>query len=143
MPSPKPSELKKTLTAAGLEIFRVQGSRIQLADRVRDNLIMDSGVCVVIRDDGLSVRFVTKAQAADFPTENESQLFERARSQADSAVQKGYRETETAIVPIKDPGGGTGTLDTWYEVAFERKVAEGDLVAELRYALGLEKTASA
>src|SRR5262249_41968999 len=44
MPSVTPSELKKQLIAAGLEIFRVQGNRVHLADRVRENLIMDGGV---------------------------------------------------------------------------------------------------
>jgi len=46
MPVPTPAELKKALTAEGFEIYRTTGDRILLADRVRDNLIMDSGVSV-------------------------------------------------------------------------------------------------
>jgi hypothetical protein len=33
-------------------------------------------------------------------------------------------------------------LDTWYEVAYEKVVAEEDLIDELKYALGVEKAAS-
>ena len=46
-----------------------------------------------------------------------------------------------AAVPVRDPGDASSTLDTWYEVAFERAVADEDeLEQELRYALSLEKT---
>jgi hypothetical protein len=46
-------------------------------------------------------------------------------------------------VPVRDPGDASKTLDTWYEVAFERAVADEDeLMQELAYALALEKTAS-
>ena len=48
-----------------------------------------------------------------------------------------------AEVPVRDPGDATATLDTWYEVAFERAVAsEDELEHELRYVLALEKTAA-
>ncbi len=68
MPSPSPSELKKQLILAGFEIFRVQGNRIHLADRVRENLIMDGGVAAVVAEQ-LAVRFVVKAQSSQFPGE--------------------------------------------------------------------------
>jgi hypothetical protein len=139
MPSPTPTELKKQLIAAGLEIFRVQGSRVHLADRVRENLIMDAGVCAVAADP-LAVRFVVRAQGSHFPGETPEQLFGRARQMGAKTLDEGYREVETAIVPIKDPGGGPGTLDTWYEVIFEKAVTAQTLVEELRYALGVEKS---
>jgi hypothetical protein len=141
MPSPTPSELKRQLIAAGLEIFRVQATRVHLADRVRENLIMDSGVCAVASDP-LAVRFVVKAQASHFPGETAEQLFGRARSVGEGSTAVGYREVETAVIDINDPGGGPTTLDTWYEVAYEKIVDPGSLVDELRYALGVEKTAS-
>jgi hypothetical protein len=141
MPSPTPLELKKQLIAAGLEIFRVQGNRVHLADRVRENLIMDGGVCA-IAGEPLTVRLVVRAQASLFPGESVDQLFGRARSVATASAGLGYGEVETTVVSIADPGGGPSTLETWYEVAFEKVVEPGELVAELRYALGLEKTAS-
>jgi hypothetical protein len=141
VPSPTPNELKKQLIAAGLEIFRVQGSRVHLADRVRENLIMDSGVSTFAGDPPV-VRIVVRAQASHFPGETPDQLFVRARKVAESSTPRGYAEVESAVVPIRDPGGGPGTLDTWYEVSFERSVSKDELIDELRYALGVEKSAS-
>jgi hypothetical protein len=138
MPSPTPSELKKQLIALGFEIFRVQGNRVHLADRVRENLIMDGGVAAVASDP-LTVRLVVRAQASHFPGDTPDQLFGRARSLAAASEARGYREVETTVVPVRDPGGGPTTLDTWYEVAYEKTVTEEELVAELRYALGVEK----
>ncbi|HEX3595655.1 MAG TPA: hypothetical protein VHU80_11145, partial [Polyangiaceae bacterium] len=136
-----PSELKKQLIAAGLEIFRVQGNRIHLADRVRENLIMDGGVAAVVGEP-LAVRFVVRAQSSQFPGESPDQLFGRARDAAAASTPRGYREVETSVVNINDPGGGPNTLDTWYEVAYEKPVDPNDLLDELRYALGVEKSAS-
>lgn len=36
--------IRKELAAAGLEVFRSKGDEIALAERPRENLIMDSGV---------------------------------------------------------------------------------------------------
>jgi hypothetical protein len=140
--SPTPNELKKQLTHAGLEVFRVQGSRVCLADRVRENLIMDSGVSAVVGDP-LVVRFVVRAQASHFPGHSQENLFGLARKLAAPSQARGYKEVETAVVPIKDPGGGPATLDTWYEVAFELEVDAARLIDELKYALGVEKSANA
>lgn len=141
MTSPSPNDLKKRLIASGLEIFRVQAALIHLADRVRDNLIMDSGVAAVVANPP-AVRLVFRAQSTHFPGEGAEALFGRARLLALETQRRGYTEVGTTIVPIKDPGGGPSTLDTWYEVAYERAVEEKDLIDELRYALGVEKTAS-
>jgi hypothetical protein len=141
MPVPTPIELKKQLIAAGFEIFRVQGTRVHLAERVRENLIMDGGVAAVAGET-LAVRLIVRAQASHFPGETPDQLFMHARALAAPSTANGYREVDTKVVIINDPGGSTTTLDTWYEISFEKPVAEGDLVAELRYALGVEKATS-
>jgi hypothetical protein len=143
MPIPTIAELKKELLAGGFELYRTLGSRILIADRVRENLIMDSGVAVVVSD-ALSVRFVVRAQTGDFPGEGEEELFQRARRVADKGLLRGYAEVETAVVPIPDPGDRTRTLDTWYEVAFEKRVDDvAQAIDELRWALGLNKAAVA
>jgi hypothetical protein len=138
--TPTPAELKKTLVARGFEVYRTLGDQVVLADRVRDNLIMDSGVAA--RPGAvLSVRFVVRAQASDFPAAVADELYDRARACAAEALGRGYSEVGVAEVPVRDPGDASSTLDTWYEVAFERAVAsEDELDSELRYALGLEKT---
>lgn len=141
MPHPTPSELKKTLQARGFEIYRTTADEVVLAERVRDNLLMDSAVAVRAGEQ-LAIRLVIRAQAADFQGESPDKLFGRARKMADSALQRGFRETGTKVVPIHDPGDRSRTLDTWYEVWFERPVNDlAELDGELRAALALEKSA--
>lgn len=136
------SELKKALIARGFEIYRTLGERIQLADRVRDNLIMDSGVAAIVGAE-LSVRVVVRAQASDFGNETAEQLFERARALGQSTLADGFVEEAANVVPIPDPGDRSRTLDTWYEVSFQKAVSNlEELCEELRSALRLEKTAS-
>ena len=141
MASPTQSELKKQLIAAGLEIFRTQGQRIHLADRVRENLIMDSGVAAVAADPP-GVRLVVRVSSTHFPTETPAQLFSRARQLGQRAESLGYQEVDTAVVHVRDPGGSEATLDTLYEVSYEKSVPLEDLIAELRAALLVEKTSA-
>lgn len=142
MPHPTPSELKKTLQARGFEIYRTTADELVLAERVRDNLMMDSAVAARFSGGQLAVRLVIRAQSADFPGESPDGLFGRARKLAESAILRGFRETGTKVVPIRDPGDRTRTLDTWYEVWFEHPVSdEAELESELRIALSLEKSA--
>jgi hypothetical protein len=139
---PTPSELKKTLIAQGFEIYRTSPDQVSLADRVRDNLLMDAGVGVRVQE--LSVRVVFKAQASDFPGEDAEALFQRVRELAKSAEARGYREVSSNAVPVRDPGDRSRTLDTWYEITFERKLeSDAELAGELRLALALEKTVAA
>ncbi len=143
MPLPSPSELKKILISEGFEVYRTLGARIVIADRVRDNLIMDSGVSAVIGEQGLAVRVVMRSQSHDFPGESDQDLFARATRIAGPALDRGYAELERTVVPIHDPGDRSRTLDTWYEVSFERAVAEvGELFTELRFAIQMDKTAA-
>lgn len=142
MPPPSPAALKNALISQGFEIYRTLGTRIVLADRVRDNLIMDSGVAAVV-DADQAVRLTVRVQKSDFPAESDEQLYDRARRQADQAVTRGYREVERVAVPVCDPGDKTRTLDVWYEVSFQKAVDDQQgLFDELRYALALEKTPS-
>jgi hypothetical protein len=142
MPGPSTIDLKKALIAEGFEIYRTHGTAVLLADRVRDNLIMDSAVAAVTGE-ALKARFSTRAQRNDFPGETEEQLFQRARDQASAALERGYREVQTTVVPIVDPSDKARTLDTWFEVGFEKGVVDvPELVAELKFALSLDKTAT-
>jgi hypothetical protein len=137
-----PSELKKLLLAEGFEVYRTQSDQIVLADRVRDNLIMDSGVAARLGDVPC-VRFTVRAQGSDFPTDSAEQILDRARKLAGDPVARGYREVAANSVAVQDPGDSSQTLDVWHEVAYEKSLADAvELIAELRYAISLEKTAS-
>jgi hypothetical protein len=143
MSPPTPSELKKLLLAEGFEVYRTLSDQIVLADRVRDNLIMDSGVAARLGDVPC-VRFVVRAQRGDFPNDSPAAVFDRAREMAHDARGRGYREVSAISVEVRDPGDDSQTLDVWHEVAFEKPLAnDSELIAELRYALSIEKTAPA
>jgi len=140
MPS-NPQTLKKSLVADGFEVYRTSPSLIILADRVRDNLLMDSGVAVV-HGDPLVVRITLRSRAAEFPGDGEQALYERARALAEPMKARGYAEVGYEAVPVTDPGDPSRTIDTWCEVTYERRLGEeAELHPELRFALSLAKTA--
>ena len=136
------TEVKKALVSSGFELYRARGNEVSVADRVRDNLIMESGVSVVCDESTLAVRMVVRAQRSDFPGDSVPALFERARSLASAAEQRGFREVSTLTRTVQDPVDPSRTLDTWYEVAFEKTATElAAAMTEVRFALGMEKTA--
>src|SRR5690606_10767504 len=56
---PTSSEIKRALREAGIEIYRTRGSIVHIAERVRENLIMDAGVRI---DESLRVTFYVRAE---------------------------------------------------------------------------------
>lgn len=141
MASAELPQLKKLLIAEGFEIYRTVPGAILLADRVRENLIMDSNVRAEY--DPLAVRFVTRAQRSAFGGVSDEQLFESARFLGAEALHVGYSEVEARSVEILDPGDKSRVIDVWHEVAYRKPVGDiSELLRELHYALAVEKTAS-
>ena len=136
-----PSTLKKALVSEGFEIYRTAPNLVTLADRVRDNLLMDSGVSVVAGET-LAVRVVFRAQASNFPGEAADGLFARARALGAELASRGYTEVNAEAVPVSDPGDRTRTIDTCYEVSYSLAVPEdAALYRELRFVLGVTRNA--
>ena len=133
------SDIAQALKAAGLEIYRAVGDEVQLAERVRENLIMDAYVRVRSR----TVSFVARAQQRDFPEESSEALFNRARRLGASAVARGYNEAANYVTELPDPNDPDRTLDSWYEVEFAKPVEDIDrAIAEVRFALAQVRRAS-
>ena len=138
---PTPSEIKKALVKAGFEVYQTRGHVVHVAQRVRENRIMASGVR--IESATAAVVFGVRAHQNDFPGDGADALFDRARRLASGAIERGYAELETLVTPVADPGGGDRVLDTWCEVFFRKACGEVDAaLEELRFALALEKTVS-
>src|SRR5258706_5233270 len=136
-----PPQLKKALVSAGFQVFRTLGDEIVLAERVRENLIMDSGVRVRVGEP-LQVRVIFKAQRGNFPGEDDSHLFERARKLAESARSKGFAEVGHTVSPVLDPTDAERTLDTFFEVMLEKSVPSLEVaLEEVKFVFSLERSA--
>jgi hypothetical protein len=134
-----PSEIKKALSLAGFETYLTRGDVVHVADRVRENLIMDSGIRLYAAE--VKIEFVVRALRDDFPGESEEALFNRARLLAEEAVRRGYREIGARVTVISDPGGGERSLASFCEVSFEKIVGDMALAMdEVRFALSIEKS---
>jgi hypothetical protein len=134
--------MKKALAQAGFLVFRTQGDDVILAERVRENLIMDSGVRLR-SGSPLVVRVILRAQRGDFPSDSDVDLFERVNRLAEPARTNGFTEVERHVAPVADPGDPTRVLDTFYEITLSRDAEDLEHALDgLRVAMGLEKTVS-
>jgi len=143
MPAYTPQQLKKALVSAGFQVFRTLGEEIVLAERVRENLIMDSGVRLRAGEP-LEVRIIFRAQRGQFPGEDDDHLFARARSLTTPAADNGFAEISSTAAPILDPSDAEHTLDTFFEVVLSKKAETLDHAMEtLQFALSLERNCEA
>jgi hypothetical protein len=134
-----PVELKQALRSRGFEVYRIHGARVVLAERVRENLILDSGVSGSM-DGSMIVRFVVRARAGQFPGQGPAELLARARDIARPGLAEGFIEVEQREEPIWSPAEPSQKLDVTYEVAFEKTAAsEQDFWDLLRFALTLRR----
>ncbi len=134
--------LKKALITAGFEIYRYEGSEIQLAERVRLH-IMDSGVRVRAGS-ALVVEFTARSQKSDFPHAAPDDLFDRVRATVGGpAHAHGFSEKAFVTVEVKDPVNEKRVLDVWHEVTYAKSAENLEsIVDEVRWALGVEKYVS-
>lgn len=134
--------LKKALQAEGLEIYRTRENEVVLAERVRENLILDSGVRVRAGTPP-EVFVVFRAERHDFPGEADNAVFDHAALLGGAAAKEGFAELARNAVPMTDPGDPERVLDTFYEVTFRAAADDYDGAVRLaRFALGLERTAT-
>jgi hypothetical protein len=134
------SLIKRALKEAGFEVYGTQGDTVAVAERVRENLIMDSGIRV--GGSRLAVSFYVRTEQRDFPAEEDDALFARARKLGAAAIARGYEEQRAFVTRLPDPGDAERTLDNWYQVQFEKRVDDVELaIEEVRFAFGLQKTA--
>ena len=131
--------LKQAVLDAGLEIYRVNGSEIRIAERVRMHL-MDSGVAVSLISQAL-VTLTVRSQRSDFPAVPAEQLFERVRdSVGPTASARGFREVRAETRDITDPVDDSHVLDVWHELTFAKDGPSLDaIIDDVRWALRVPK----
>lgn len=161
MPNFTPQQLKRALVEAGFTVFRTLPEEVVVAERVRENLIMDSGVRLRsaasatppsppsssppssppgAAGTGLEVRVVLRLQRSNFPGEDDAKLFERVRALAAPALAEGFREVAHQTSQVADPGDSTRTLDTFYEVVVARDADGLEAALEaVRFAFKLDR----
>jgi len=136
-----PQEIKKVITGGGLEVYRTTGHEVIVADRVRDNLILDSGVRVRPNGSELEVRLIMGLRRGQYPNETDDQLFGRLRELASPALAQGFREVHAGFAAVNDPADAKKTLDTFFEVILAKATTTAEMLEEVRFAMGIAKTA--
>lgn len=120
------SELKKKLVASGFEIYRTLPDGVALVERVRENLILDSGVRLAIVPTGFKIKVIFRAEGRGFPGESEEHTLERARALSNQATECGFWAVAQSVAPQMDPSHPEVELDRFYEVSCEREVHDFD-----------------
>ncbi|MCA9624342.1 MAG: hypothetical protein KC731_35210 [Myxococcales bacterium] len=135
------SDIKRALRDGGFEIYQTKGDVVHLAERVRENLIMDAGVRVSARE--LTVSFYARAEQSSFPGESPDELLSRAAALGEPAEARGYRRVRSFTTDVPDPSRNDHTLDRWFQVQFDKSLASVDeLLDEVRFAIEQDKLAT-
>jgi hypothetical protein len=131
--------LKQAVLDAGLEIYGSSAGELRIAERVRMHL-MDSGVTVSLHSDP-RVTLTVRSQRSDFPTEPESELFDKVRGSIGVAIlQRGFHEVRAQTRDITDPIDESHVLDVWHELTFAKEVESLDAaIDDLVWALKVPK----
>lgn len=115
----------------------MRGDEVMLAERPRENLILDSLVSLKCGPP-LTVRAVFRAQKSSFQHDDAAQLFRRVRCLASVAI--GFEERVAYVVPVNDPGDASHLLDEFYDVLVVAEARSPEAAIELvRQALGFDK----
>lgn len=145
MPDQDLLELKRRLQAEGFEIYRTKEGHVSLAERVRDNLILDSGIAASSAPGGsaYSLRLVLRAQTSHFPGYPDDAVLVQARTLAEPFLKQGYTEETTRRSDMTDPSDPSHVLDTVHEVVLRRDPADWtELVAQIRAAFTLPRAST-
>ncbi|HXS19274.1 MAG TPA: hypothetical protein VN764_18885 [Polyangiaceae bacterium] len=142
------AELKKRLRTLGFEIYRTVDGQVTLAERIRDNLIMDSGIVVGPvgaygeHPEQLSVSVTLRAQASHFPGASADQVRSEALTLARDLLHRGYVQADFLGRPMLDPGDPAVVLDTSHELRVVRIVEETELAVEVQHLLSVRRASS-
>jgi hypothetical protein len=135
-------EVKRAMVGAGIEIYRISGAEVRVAERVRMHL-MDSGVVVSLAPVA-RVSVTVRSQRSDFPTGRADELYELVRRAVKSTAEdRGFCEAAAGSRNITDPVDASSVLDVWHELTFAKDIDRLEtLLEDLQWALRLPKCVS-
>lgn len=133
-----PQELKKSLVQAGFEVYRTTPAGIVLAERVRENQIMDAGIRVSVEEPHeVQVRF--RAEKHVFPGMDDAAVFAHI-AELTAAVATGFSEARREVVPQMSPSDREVQLDTFLEIYVVQTAPSFEAACQLaRAALAWER----
>ena len=139
MSVPSLEAARAAIVENGIEVFRVKGDTIQLAERVRSHL-MDAGVAVSFGARP-RIEFTVRVQNSDFPGTAAEDMFSKVRNfTAGGAQARGFMEFDSRCRPVHDPIDDTRVLDVWYELTFAKDTLTLEqLMDDVRWALSQSK----
>ena len=130
-------ELKRALVATGLEVFRVRGNEVHLAER--QNLHLMEARVQVAGGGAPAVTVVLHAQRSDVPKMDPKSILDIVRGRAEGLKRDGYEEVDAKPRDICSVSDGA-VLDVWYEVTLRREVSTLDeAVAEAQRDFSVER----
>ncbi|MDB4932147.1 MAG: hypothetical protein JWM10_4631 [Myxococcaceae bacterium] len=130
-------ELKRALVATGLEVFRVRGNEVHLAER--QNLHLMEARVQVAGGGSPAVTVVLHAQRSDAPKMDPASLLDVVRERAAGLRSDGYEEVDARPREICSVNDGA-VLDVWYEVTLRRGVSSLDeAVSEAQRVISVER----
>jgi hypothetical protein len=130
-------ELKRALVATGLEVFRVRGNEVHLAER--QNLHLMEARVHVAGGGAPAVTVVLHAQRSDAPKMDPASLLDVVRERAEALRRDGYEEVDAKPREICSVNDGA-VLDVWYEVTLRRGVSSLDeAVSEAQRVISVER----
>jgi hypothetical protein len=130
-------ELKRALVATGLEVFRVRGNEVHLAER--QNLHLMEARVQVAGGGAPAVTVVLHAQRSDAPKMDPASLLDAVRERAEGLRRDGYEEVDARPREICSVSDGA-VLDVWYEVTLRRGVSSLDeAVSEAQRVISVDR----
>ncbi|MFO0663580.1 MAG: hypothetical protein U0174_06490 [Polyangiaceae bacterium] len=143
------ADLKKALRSEGFVIYRTLGEQIALAERVRENLILDSGVRIKpTTGDGANgepvasfeVTITFRAEKNAFPGIREAVIYTHMAQGSERATELGFKELTRGARAITDPVDPAVTLDTFYELVMVKDAVDFEEAVRLaKFALGIDR----
>ncbi|MDP3275931.1 MAG: hypothetical protein Q8Q09_12090 [Deltaproteobacteria bacterium] len=131
-------ELRRALTDAGVEVFRVKDDEVHIAERQHLHL-MEAGIRLAVGEP-MRVTVTARAQQSDSPTLDPELQFASVRAAIQPLFALGYVETSANARELRSVSDDNRVVDVWYEIVMCLDCATVETaVASVQTALATER----